>query len=109
MLPDRVLRYDGSPNFHQGTYTGGRFAVVGTGPGGVDVARYLIDSKLTLLPVDMVSRQGRLSKVQTLNPPMCSFELEVESLVQKIEELGIEDLNQMFEAFHVLFRKADEE
>ncbi len=82
---DRIASYDGSSEFMKDIPPGARLLVVGTGPGGIDVARLALNAKVE--SVIMVSRNGRISRVQPCTRDN-SYELEVESRVRFLEAMA---------------------
>ncbi len=102
-----ISLYTGSPDFARDIRPGSRILVLGTGPGAVDVARYCVENIPTPFPVDMVSRGGRLSKVQTVNASSNRFDARMDGMVREFERRGTVTLREIASRFLPLFYEAD--
>lgn len=77
--------YTGDSRFASEILPSERVLVIGTGPGAIDVARYLIEDAGHQAPIALVSRSGMLSAVQTLAPVAEGMLLEVRAMVEEFE------------------------
>ena len=80
--------YDGGTDFALNISRSDEVLVKGTGPGGIDVARYLIEDLHIQNPVHLTSRGGLLSAVQTMNPISADLEAEANHVVARIVSSG---------------------
>jgi uncharacterized NAD(P)/FAD-binding protein YdhS len=104
---EHVYSYTGSALVPPADGFGGRLGVIGNGPGALDCARYVLEHFNLSYPVDLFSRQGLLSKVQTIDPPDLIYDPLVESIVQDLERRRPITLQCAIEAFAGVFKKAD--
>ncbi len=107
MFNEHVSFYDGSLSFADKIKSGSRIGIVGIGPGGVDSARYCAECLEPAKPVDLFSRNGRLSKVQTINSPDTSFDAKIEAIVLVLEASRPVRLQKVAALFAPVFKKAD--
>jgi uncharacterized NAD(P)/FAD-binding protein YdhS len=83
--PARVSCYTGDSRFADRIDVNDRVTVLGTGPGAIDVARYLIEEHGVEGPIRLVSRHGLLSAVQTAEGPPQSLVEEAGVIVSRLE------------------------
>jgi uncharacterized NAD(P)/FAD-binding protein YdhS len=77
--------YTGDSQFAAAIRPSDRVVVLGTGPGAIDVARYLICEAGHETPVVLTSRHALLSAVQTLQPVPSELVAEIGAVVDGLE------------------------
>ena len=102
----RIRRYTGDSTFAVGIGRRDNVLVLGMGPGGVDVARYLIESGFEGT-IHLASRGGRLSAVTSLREPDDSMRAQVERAKNSLETGREHSLDDLAKAFLPVFRTYD--
>ncbi len=80
--------YTGDSSFARKISPSDRVGVLGTGPGAIDVARFLIEEAGVEQPVTLHSRNGLLSAVQTEHGADEEVLREMERIVRELEGAG---------------------
>ena len=103
-----VSYYTGDGSFADGIGPSEQVGVIGTGPGAMDVARYLLEDRGHRSPIVLYSRQGLLSAVQTPRPVERRLQKTVGALVTELEErAGPVSLEALAAQFEPLLRRED--
>ncbi len=87
--PAKVSYYDGGTSFATRISPNDRVLVIGTGPGAIDVARCLVEEHGVETTVNLRSRQGLLSAVQTPDPVPEVLVQEVATILAGLERSRI--------------------
>ncbi|HEX6369801.1 MAG TPA: FAD/NAD(P)-binding protein [Longimicrobium sp.] len=97
-----VSVFDGGSAFAQHIEPHHNVLVMGTGPSGIDVARFLIDELHIAGRVDIVSRTGRLSAVQTDSPPPAALVEQVDEAVTRLSHKAPVSLSAVWQELHAI-------
>ncbi len=87
--PARISFYTGDTAFANRIAPNDKVLVIGTGPGGIDVARHLLQEHGVAGPIHIRSRHGLLSAVQTPDPVAPELVREVGAILTGLERSGV--------------------
>lgn len=108
-VQDRLVYYDGSSRFARTISEGERVLIFGTGPGGLDAARHLIEVSGMTSPIHMASQNGFVSEIQSSGHPDARIMERVAETVARLKATtsGEIELGLVAKLFWSIFLESD--